>query len=102
MKIFSIRDSKAKAFLQPFFSPNIATALRAVASAVNEEGHQFNRYSVDYDLYEIGSFDDSNGKLGALSAPQHVANLDDIHETPDAAFAAAALGPELMKVGNEG
>lgn len=62
-KVFSVYDSKAQAFLQPFFSANGATACRMFERAVNEEGSNFNRYCGDYELFEIGDFDDSSGTL---------------------------------------
>lgn len=63
MKIFSIYDSKAKAYLQPFFSPNHATAIRDFAEAVNEEKSNFHKHSGDYTLFAIATFDEHTGKI---------------------------------------
>lgn len=62
LKMFSIYDSKAEAFLQPFFSQTTGTAIRSFESAANEVGHDFNKYAGDYTLFELGEFDQESGK----------------------------------------
>lgn len=60
-KVFSIFDSKADAFLQPFFSPTSATAIRSFERSVQDEATDFHRYAGDYTLFEIGIWDQSEG-----------------------------------------
>lgn len=60
---FSVHDSKAEAFLQPFFDQARGSAIRSFIDAVNEEGHQFNRHADDYTLFEVGVFDQEMGKF---------------------------------------
>ncbi len=63
MFVFSIFDSKADAYLLPFFSRNRGVALRQFMSAVQDESSDFHRYAGDYTLFEIGTWDDSEGVL---------------------------------------
>lgn len=63
LKVFAVRDTKAQAFLQPFYSPSVGSALRAFTDAVNDPQCPFNKHPEDYLLYEIGSYDDSNAAL---------------------------------------
>ncbi len=69
LKLFSIHDSKAAAFIQPFFSPTTATALRSFATAANDEATDFFRYGGDYTLFELGEFDQLSAKLETYSTP---------------------------------
>lgn len=62
-QIFSVYDTAADMFLEPFFCPSIDFALREFKRAVNDEGHQFNRYPEDYTLFHIGTFDAKKGDL---------------------------------------
>ncbi len=73
LTIFSIYDSKAQAYLQPFFSNNVETATREFATAVNGEG-QFNRYAGDYSMFLLGTFDQDEGSFVLESAPIHCCN----------------------------
>lgn len=66
LKVFAVHDTKAKAFLQPFYSPSAGSALRAFGDAVNEKQCPFNKHPSDYMLYEIGSYDDSTASLDPL------------------------------------
>lgn len=63
IKIFSVRDNAVEAFLQPFFSPTSAAALRSLKEAVNDPKHDFHKHSADYALWDLGQFDDSTGML---------------------------------------
>lgn len=56
MLIYSIYDTKAEKFAQPFFVENYSTALRLIESVMDEHSLLFLSAS-DYELYEIGSFD---------------------------------------------
>lgn len=67
LKVFSVRDMKAEAFLQPFFSNSIGAAIRAFGDAANKSDSPFFAHPEDYVLYEIGSYDDSDGMLTAQS-----------------------------------
>lgn len=63
MKIYTIYDSKAEAYLQPFFSQNKATATRQFQQAAQDEKTDFNRHAADYTLFEIGTWDEFAGTL---------------------------------------
>jgi hypothetical protein len=62
-KMFTVYDSKTEAYLQPFFVASKGAAVRSFADAVNEEGHQFNKYPEDFTLFELGEYDDSNASI---------------------------------------
>lgn len=66
MKVFAVYDSKAVAFLQPFFSESVGSAVRAFGDAANEEKSPLSRHAGDYQLYEIGTFDNNTGVLTAM------------------------------------
>lgn len=69
-KVFSVRDLKAEAYLQPFFSINVATASRAFSDECNKAGSGFNAHSDDYMLFELADFDDVSGQFFPLKAPK--------------------------------
>ena len=62
-KMFAIRDSKAQAFLQPFFSSANGAALRALGDAVADGKSPLALHPEDYMLYEVASFDDSTAEI---------------------------------------
>lgn len=62
-KIFTIYDSKAEAFMQPFFMPTKGSAIRAFTDSVNDPKTQFYHHPADFTLLEIGEYDDQNGNL---------------------------------------
>ncbi len=62
-KIFCVFDSKAEAFLQPFFSVNRAVALRSFTQACQDSQSDFHRFAGDYTLFEIGEWSAVGGEL---------------------------------------
>lgn len=89
MKIYSIYDSKAEAFIQPFFSPNKATALRSFTQAAQDEKTQYFTHGADYTLFEIGSWDEQKGlvtpaeaNMNLGTALEHKGETYDRTETP--------------------
>lgn len=78
LQIFAIYDSKAMAYLPPFFLPNNKMAERSFGEAANSETHQFGKHPADYTLFHIGEFDDATAtiisaetKIGLGTALEH-------------------------------
>lgn len=61
--LFTVFDSAAGMFLDPFVAPSVEFAIRAFRQAVNQEGHQFNQFPQDYTLFLVGEFDPASGGL---------------------------------------
>lgn len=68
-EMFSVYDSAARRYLQPFFAETIEVACRMMRALVNKEGHQFNRFPEDYTLFHLGTFDGETGLLAPLATP---------------------------------
>jgi len=66
---FSVRDSKAEAFMRPFFAPTKGLAVRGFRDAVNTKGEPMNAHPDDYTLFQIGEFDETSGELVKLASP---------------------------------
>lgn len=67
LKVFAARDMKAEAFLQPYYSPNVGSAVRAFGDACNEANSPFNKHPNDYVLYEIATYDDNTAEFASLT-----------------------------------
>lgn len=63
MQMFTVYDSAAERFLDPFHAPTPQYAIRVFQSAANEVGHQFEKFPADYTLFHIGSFNPETGEL---------------------------------------
>lgn len=70
LEIFSVYDTKAHAYLPPFFLHNIEMAKRTFQNCANSTEHTFGTNPEDYCLFHLGSFDDNTGKIKTLSTPQ--------------------------------
>ncbi len=63
--IVAIRDRQADAFMRPWFVPTANMAIRSFMDEVNRDSadNQLFNHADDFDLYEIGVFDDSTGRI---------------------------------------
>ncbi|WNK13989.1 MAG: nonstructural protein [Microvirus sp.] len=66
LKLFSVYDNKAQAYLPPFAAVNAGVALRMFRDSATAADHMFTRYPLDYHLFEMGTFDDVMGKVEAV------------------------------------
>lgn len=66
LKVFAVYDSKALLYDRPFFVNTVGSAVRAFSDAVQDKNAVFAKHPGDYQLYEIGNYDDCSGLLTAL------------------------------------
>ncbi len=82
-RVFSVLDTKAKAFLPPFTCPEVGIATRLFGDMVNEPKHQFARHPEDYSLFEIGLFDDSSALVEPFGPEMVITGLQAIVKAGD-------------------
>ena len=72
MIVVSIKDRAADAFARPAFVPSVGVALRSFQDEINRasEDNQMFQHSDDFDLYELGEFDDNSGLFDLFESPK--------------------------------
>lgn len=63
MNIYKVRDSVAERWFPAFEAENNKTAERLFVAACNDENSPIGKSPSDYELWLIGHFNDTNGKL---------------------------------------
>lgn len=63
MHVYSIYDAGADVYLQPFFQPADAAAIRIFSKMCTDENSSLSIKPDDFTLYNIGVFDDETGSL---------------------------------------
>lgn len=63
VRIFSVYDVKAEAYLAPFTFPENGQAIRAFSDTVNDPNSMFNKHAADFTLFRLGYFDQSSGEF---------------------------------------
>jgi hypothetical protein len=64
VKVYSIYDSAAGAYTQPWFMQNDALALRAFSDNVNaKEENNISKHPDQFTLFQIGEWDDQIGEI---------------------------------------
>lgn len=73
--IVSVKDRMAEAFGRPFFVPSVGLAIRSFSDEVNrqDKDNQMFHHSDDFDLFELGTYDDATGIIECLPQPKQIA-----------------------------
>lgn len=71
-KVFTVYDTAAEMYLQPFYELTVGQASRAFTDACNTDNHSFNLHPADFALFELGTYDDATGQHANHPAPIHI------------------------------
>lgn len=80
MVCVSIKDRAADAFGRPAFVASLGVAVRSFTDEVNREGadNQMYAHPDDFDLYDIGTFDDATCVFELHDFPKVIARGKDV------------------------
>ena len=111
LKCFTVFDTKAGLFLQPFFMRTVGEAVRGFAELVTNPEHDFCRHARDFALYELGEYSEQSGGILAHQEPQRIVGARELLEeygvrgfdvlpVPEAEPAEEDERPLFMQVGD--
>lgn len=72
LNAYTIFDNKALLFNAPFFQHNDAVARRMFGELATDTNTQIGRHPSDFQLYCIGTYDDTKGELVPISPRRHI------------------------------
>lgn len=75
MFIYTVRDAKAQLYGRPFFVHNAAIALRGMSDQVNDPQSDFFKYPTDFELFELGTYDDSTAVFEIYPQPKPISTI---------------------------
>jgi len=80
--VLVVRDRAADAFGRPFFAPSVGLAERDFRSEVNRPADDNNMYKYpdDYDLFLLGTYDDSTGQFSTGMPKQVMLGKDAVNK----------------------
>lgn len=68
LQMFTVYDSKAEAYLPPFFMAARGAAVRSFSDTCNDPTHAFNQHPEDYTLFHLGQYDDQHATFDISDA----------------------------------
>lgn len=77
--VYTIFDSKAQCYNNPFYMINDAIALRTV-QGMKDGDSDIARNPQDFTLWHMGSYDDSNGVFELRSTPKVIAKCHELFQ----------------------
>lgn len=86
--VFAVRDSAIGAFMNPFYASALGQAERNFRDAVNDSKSPLYKHPEDYELFQLGTFDDGTG-LFEVGVPSSVCTAKSVFKGGD----VSALSP---------
>jgi len=71
---FAVFDSKAEAYLRPFFAETKGLALRNFVDAVQDSNSPMGKHPEDYTLFHVGAYNQLTGVLESKAAFESLGN----------------------------
>lgn len=78
MKVCSVYDVKAEAFMPPMFVPAVGMASRDFVDAFGNKSEKMYTHREDFSLFEVAEFDTSTGGFVAIVPPRLIFKGSDI------------------------
>lgn len=97
LKAFAVYDLKALNFGVPFFMSSVGAAVRGFADLANDAQSSVNKHPEDYQLFEIGEYDDAVGLLKDLHPSRLLAQASDFMERKPAVVSKGAF-PSVSEI----
>lgn len=89
--MFSIYDSKAEAYMQPFFAVEAGVAKREFGNLVADSSHPIGQHPEDYTLFVLANWNMGTGTVTPENAPLAIANgLDYTGSVVEGSFGGTA------------
>ena len=78
--VVAVRDSAMNAFAKPIFVQSIGVATRSFSDEVNRKGddNQLSSHPEDFELYQLGTFDEETGRFVNCEVPQLIVRGKDV------------------------
>lgn len=69
----------------PNGSPNVAVVTRDLTQIINDPNKHtgFQKYPEDFELYEIGEFDENTGEINTPDKPNFILTLSELKSQPE-------------------
>jgi len=77
-KLYAIYDSKSSVHLPPWLAHNDGDAMRQCMAMLEKEDNMISRFSADYNLVNLGSYDDVKGLIEGLNVPKMITNISEL------------------------
>lgn len=78
LTVCAVKDRALNAFNRPIFVPTTGVAIRSFNDEVNRKDSEMASHPEDYDLCELGQWDDETGLYFPLEVPRVIARAQDV------------------------
>lgn len=72
-----VRDAAVVAYMRPFCVPASGAAIRGFSDEVNRAESEMHKHPEDYELFEMGTFEEETGQFELLPVPRSLARAKD-------------------------
>lgn len=82
LRAFAAFDSKLGIFMSPFFMAHVGQAHRMWEEVCNDPNSAMCKHPKDFVLYELGSFNDEDGRMESHAVPVQLSSAFEVKRKP--------------------
>lgn len=72
LEIYAIMDTKAGAFMNPFYPRSLGEAVRSFSNEANNPESPLGKYPEDFNLFHLGKFNQVTGEISLEPSPKSI------------------------------
>jgi hypothetical protein len=76
--VCAVKDRAVDAFNRPLYVPTVGVAIRSFTDELNRKDSELAAHPEDYDLYELGQWDDQTAQFTPLEVPRVITRAQDL------------------------
>lgn len=81
LQIYTIRDKKMGTHLRPMYVPHLVEIQRNLITVLQDEKSTIAKFPSDYELYQLGTFDEETAVYELETKPTFIMNMTDLKES---------------------
>ncbi len=78
LMIYTVYDKKAQIYHPPYYCHNVGHATRMFKTMFQQKESVINQYPEDFQVFELGEFNDSTGKMIGYQQPNFICTAADL------------------------
>lgn len=82
LQIYTVYDKKIQTYMSPSAVPHETVLTRNLTEVANDPASSIAKYPTDFELYLLGTFDQTTGVVTTSKQPQFVMNLSELITQP--------------------
>lgn len=81
--IYTVFDKKVGTYFPPQYADHVVQLQRSLQELLQEKNNNLAKFPTDFELYELGKWDENTGEILVHDKPIFILNIDSLNQKPE-------------------